>query len=277
MTEQPSLDNKAVSRSPQQIPPPGARRSNQDDPLVTADWLETIAMGDRVPNAISAPLRDELSQHAQVAVSHEDPSSRTLHFSFGSGRKASSESPASIHLPLFLPSKAEALALVQFYLDYLDYQYHIIIPSRTKRYIEAIYDRAPDEELNLHHVAHLFAIIATALFYQLLSTDPPQFAEASSCEAAFLAGAALIQSNYLASPSIEGLQATMIIGHHLSIATLHPAVSSLFLQGCLISQAKCLGLHMVDSPLSKRNSNGRDRTTIELERRLWWDLASYDW
>ncbi|KAJ5296458.1 uncharacterized protein N7443_007351 [Penicillium atrosanguineum] len=275
--ERPPLNNKAVSRPQQQAPHAEAQSSNRDDPLVTADWLETIVMGHRVPSAIPAPLRDELSQHSRVAVSQQNPSSGTLHFLFGSGRRASSESPASIQLPLFLPSRAEAMALFHFYFDHLDYQYHIIIPSRTKRDIEVIYDRSPGDELNLQHVALLFAIIATALFYQLLSTDPARLAEASGCEAAFLAGAALIQSDYIACPSIEGLQATMIIGHHLSIATLNPAVSSLFLHGSLISQAKSLGLHLVDSPVSKRNPNGGDRTTIELKRRLWWDLASYDW
>jgi Fungal specific transcription factor domain. len=164
--------------------------------------------------------------------------------------------------------------LFEFYLSHLDWQYHIIIPSRTKQDIEAIYN---SDKPNLRQVALLFAIVATALFYRLLSNDPTRLAEASGREVAFLAGAALIQSDYVAYPSIEGLQATMIIGHHLSIATLSPSVSSLFLHGTLISQAKSLGLHMVDSPLSKRNLIGDDRTTVELKRRLWWDLASYDW
>ena len=275
--ERPRLDNRPVSRPQQQILRSEARSNKQNDALETADWLETIVMGHRVPSAVSAPLRDELSQHSRVTESQENPSSGPLYFLFGNGHRASSESPASIDLPFFLPSRAEALALFQFYLNHLDYQYHIIIPSRTKRDIEAIYDRSPGDGLKLQHAALLFAIIATALFYQFLSTDPARLAEASSREAAFLAGAALIQSDYLACPSIEGLQATMIIGHHLSIATLHPAVSSLFIHGSLISQAKSLGLHMVDSPLSKRNLNGDDRSTIELKRRLWWDLASYDW
>ncbi|KAJ5667839.1 uncharacterized protein N7477_006409 [Penicillium maclennaniae] len=274
--KRPSSNNQDVPRQ-QRTSHAEARNINRDDALETADWLETIVMGHRVPSAVSALQRDELSHSSRIAVSQGNPSSEPLCFLFGKGKRASSESPASIQLSIFLPSRAEALALFHFYLNHLDYQYHIIIPSRTKRDIEAIYNRSSEEEINLQHFALLFAIIATASFHQLLSTDPARLAEASSFEAAFLAGAALIQSDYLSCPSIEGLQATMIIGHHLSIATLHPAVGSLFLHGSLVSQAKSLGLHTVDSPLSKKLPNGGDRTSAELKRRLWWDLASYDW
>jgi hypothetical protein len=241
---------------------------------MTADWLETIVMGHRIPSAIPAPLRDELSQPSRVAVHQQNLGPAYLGLLFGHGSSASFQNTANVDLIRYLPSKAEAMDLFEFYLNHLDWQYHIIIPGRTKQDIESIYH---SDEPNLRHVALLFAIVATALFYRHLLIDPTRLTEASSCKVAFLAGAALIQSDYVAYPSIEGLQATMIIGHHLSIATLSPSVSSLFLHGSLISQAKSLGLHMVDSPLSKRNPIGDDRTTVELKRRLWWDLASYDW
>src|SRR4051794_31114173 len=67
--ERPVLDNIMVE------PPRTLRRStrvdtetqqrNWNEPLLTADWLETIVMGHRVPSAIPAPLRAELSQNQQ--------------------------------------------------------------------------------------------------------------------------------------------------------------------------------------------------------------------
>lgn len=275
--DRPSLDNRTVLRPQLTTPNVEPRSRNQDDPLTTADWLENIVMGHRVPGAVPAPLRDELSQHSRVPMSQQNPISGTLLTFVRGGRFASHENAATIHLTSFLPAKAEAKSLLQYYCNHLDYQYHIIIPSRTERDIDTLYDRRASDDINLQHLALLFAIVATALFYKLSSTESAEFADICSRETAFLAGAALIQSNYVADPSIEGLQATMIIGHHLSIATLNPAVSSLFLHSSLISQAKSLGLHAVDSSRPKRNLNGCDRTAVELRRRLWWDLASYDW
>ncbi|KAJ5894610.1 transcriptional regulator family: Fungal Specific TF [Penicillium taxi] len=269
--------NQGESRPQHPTPDVEPRSRNRDDPLMTVDWLETMVMGHRVPSAIPPPLRDELSQHSRAAVAEGISNLGALSFSSGSGHTPSCENPAKIRLSCFLPPKAEALDLFQFYINHLDYQYHIIIPSYTRRDIEDIYDSSRTDDLNLPHVALLFAIVAAALFYKLLSTESAGISEASSCEMAFLAGAALIQSDYVACPTVEGLQAAMIIGHNSSIATLNPAVSSLFLHGSLISQAKTLGLHMVDSSISEPKINGNDRTKVELKRRLWWDLASYDW
>jgi len=275
--EQPSWDNKPVSRPLHSTPIIESRSRNRDDPLMTAEWLETILMGHRVPSIAPAPLKDELSQYSRVAAPQQTHISGSLLSLVRGARTASHENPATVHLPSFLPTKAEAMSLLQYYCNHLDWQYHIIIPSQTKRDICTLYERIACDDFDLQHLALLFAIVATALFYQLLSSESADFAEVCSRETAFLAGAALIQSNYVAYPSIEGLQATMIIGHHLSVATLSPSVSSLFLHGTFISQAKSLGLHTVDAVTSERNLKGCDRSTVELKRRLWWDLASYDW
>jgi hypothetical protein len=187
------------------------------------------------------------------------------------------KSPASIHVASFLPTEAEALRLFNYYHKHLDYQYHLIIPAKTKRQINILYEAvASGGPVDLNHMALLFSIFATALSYQLLSSE---VAEVCSSETAFLAGAALIQSNYITYPTIEGLQAAMIIAHHLSNLTLNSSVSSLFLHGSLVSQAKSLGLHLLDCPQSvaDRRENGFDKSEVELKRRLWWDLASYDW
>lgn len=280
--ERPSFDRTPVSRSQHSTTLNDPQSLNREDPPRTADWLETIVMGHRIPSAIPAPLREELSQHPRGAVSspHQRSNLATFRLFQHPECAVSLENPSTIALSCLLPDKEETMHLLEYYCDHLDYQYHLIVPSRTKRDIDHLYERIlSGDSVNLHHLALVFAIASTAMFYHLLSLESAALAEACAREIAFLAGAALIQSNYVSYPSVEGLQATMIIAHHLPSLTLSPAVSSLFLHGALINQAKSLGLHVIDSnsAISERSVHGCDMVEIELKRRLWWDLASYDW
>lgn len=266
-----------LSQLPAYQPEPQAR--TRDDPYATADRLETIVMGHRVPSAIPATLRVQFSQPHTDAQSHQGPGSGV--FTFLHDRcMASHQNPATVPLASFLPVEAEVMGLFSYYCNHLDYQYHLVIPERTERDIHALYENiAQNEPIDLNVLALLFSIAATALFFQLLSTDSAECAESRSKEAAFLAGASLIQSNFMSYPTVAGLQASLIIGHHLSGHLLHPSIASFFVQSTMISQAKSLGLHVLDSPSSEddRRVNGYDKGYVELKRRLWWDLATYDW
>lgn len=249
---------------------------------MTADCLEKILMGHRIPSAVPASLREELWGHQRMQVSrgHADAGSGSFHSLVRTSGSVSLGHPATICLASFLPSEADALSLFDYYYKHLDYQYHLVVPAKIKQVIHALYEGiGHGGSGDLNHIALLFSIVATALFYQLLSTESSDVAEICSRETVFLAGAALIQSNYVAYPTVEGLQAAMIIGHHLSSLTLNPSVSSLFSHGGLVNQAKSLGLHLLDCPqvAAARQEKGFDKSEIELKRRLWWDLASYDW
>lgn len=168
------------------------------------------------------------------------------------------------------------MTLLQYYDNYIDYLYHIILPDWVEEQINVIYQAIEDQEtLNLNHLALLFSIIASSLFLQL-SIESSVHAEAYSREYTFLTGAALIQSNYSAYPTIEGLQATLIVAHNLSNTNCHACVRALFVHGAIVSQAKSLMLHCIDSPRWEK-ANSADLMEVELKRRLWWDLASYDW
>ncbi|KAF3401897.1 hypothetical protein F1880_009757 [Penicillium rolfsii] len=244
------------------------------DPLVTADSLENILMGHRVPSAVPAVLREELSGHQRMQASqqHPDAGSGSFRSLVRTSGSVSLGNPATICLTSFLPTEADALSLFDYYLNHLDYQYHLVVPAKTKQAVHALYEAIHHGRPgNLNHVALLFGIVATALFYQLLSTESSDVAEICSRETVFLAGAALIQSNHVTYPTVEGLQAAMIVGHHLSSLTLNPSVSSLFSHGALVSQAKSLGLHVLDCPqvAAVRQEKGFDRGEIELKRRLW--------
>lgn len=278
LDERMSASPRTLQWTPQQDRETQSRNGNE--PLLTADWLETIVMGHRVPSAVPATLRAELSQHREPnrSPSHQNTTPGGQ-FPPLCERLASRENPATIHLPSYLPPLAEALSLFRYYCKYLDFQYHLIIPRHVEQQIKNIYEHvARNGSINLAHTALLFAITAAALYYQLL-IESPEHAEPFSQEHTFLAGAALIQSNYIPYPSLEGLQATMVIGHHLSNMNVPPSVSPLFVHRSFVSQAISMGLHIVDCPrvVIERSANEFDKTNVELKRRLWWDLATYDW
>lgn len=249
------------------------------EPLRAVDWLENIVMGHRVPSAVPATLRAELSQHRGLETISQHACSLDRLGKSPRRELALNEDPETVHLPSYLPPLAEAMGLFRYYCRYLDMLYHVIIPSRVEEQIQEVYDSvAQNEQINFAHVALLFSIAACALYYQLLG-EASEHAERISQETTFLAGAALIQGNYIGYPTIEGLQATIIIGHHLSNMNLPPSVSSLFVYRSFVSQAISMKLHLVDSPqaINERTSTQFDQTTLELKRRLWWDLATYDW
>jgi hypothetical protein len=251
---------------------------NQDahESLKTTDWLETIVMGHWVPNAVPSALRAEgqpgnAFQHPPNASgSYNDPSS--------GDHAISQQSPAGIHLPSYLPLEAEALSLFRYYCDHLDFHYHAIIPNRVEQQIRKIYDQhSRHEASDLNHVALLFSIMASSLHYKL--PEESSSSASRSQASVFLSGSALIQSNYVAYPTIEGLQATMIVGHNLSSTGLPSTVSSLFVPRLSINQAIHMSLHLIDCPrlVDERKSQHTDQACLELKRRLWWSLVSNDW
>ncbi|KAJ5930956.1 hypothetical protein N7466_006449 [Penicillium verhagenii] len=261
---------------------PEPRNRITDEPHLTAERLENIVMGHRVPSAVPATLRLQFSRpHIESSLPSGAGMGTTGVFTFlNDSCTASHQNPATVPLISFLPSEAEVLDLVDYYCNYLDYQYHLVIAHRTRQDIHALYDSiAQNKAIDLNVLALLFSISATAMFFKVLSTDSAERAESRSRDAAFLAGASLIQSNFMSYPTVAGLQASLIIGHHLSGLSLIPSVASFFVIGTMIGQAKSLGLHFLDAPSSEddRRVNGYDKADVELKRRLWWDIATYDW
>lgn len=268
-----------TSPEPRTVEEP-AQDQDANESLKTTDWLETIVMGHWIPNAVPKALRTELLHGEQLENTLQDQAS-----SYGSRHDPpqgddviTRQSPADIHLPSYLPPKIEALDLFHYYCNHLDFHYHAILPSRVEQQIRKIYDQqSRDDVSDLNHMALLFSIMASVLHYKLLEESSSLISR--SQVAVFLVGSALIQSNYVAYPTIEGLQATMIIGHSLSSTGLPSAVSSLFVPKLSINQAIHMSLHLVDCPrlVSERQSPQTDRACLELKRRLWWSLVSNDW
>ena len=262
-------------------PADGQTSRDRNESLETADWLEKIVMGDRVTTGLSSMGGGALTgPKIQDVVSPRQGSTVTAGMSGMSGQwTASQDNPATVQLGSFLPKKTEAMALFHYYTGCIDYLYHIILPRRVEEQIHGVYHGVEKgEPVDLNHLALLFSIVASALFLQL-SIESSEFAGACSREYTFLTGAALIQGNYSVYPTIEGLQATLIVAHNMTSMNIHPSVNSLFSMGSIVSQAKALMLHCIDSPRFReaRKANGCDLMDVELRRRLWWDLVTYDW
>ncbi|RAL06719.1 Zn(II)2Cys6 transcription factor [Aspergillus homomorphus CBS 101889] len=255
---------------------------NNRELMQTADWLENIHMAARIPTVTPQWLRDGLggprsnrtpSSTPGAGLSPSSPAYPYMTWS------ASKENPATIDVRSYLPNRDKAMALLQYYIDYVGPLYHIIIASRVRSQVDNIYRSVElGSPIILDQLALLFSIMASSLYLQL-SLESSADAEACSRELSYLTGATLIQSNYTVSPTIEGLQATMIVMHNLCTWNIQPSVSALFALGSIISQAKILMLHCVDLQRlrEERKAVGYDSLEVELKRRLWWDLVSYDW
>ena len=253
----------------------------KDDSLETMDWLETTVMGHWIPSAVPAALRADIVRSEQADAS---PGQGPMTFGEQLNTAAREhitlrQNPNDIDLRSYLPPKAEASSLFRYYCDNLDFHFHAVVPHQVEKQIEIIYERqSRHQPIDLNHTALLFSILASALHYRLQpeSSIP---ASAYSQAAVFLSGAALIQSNYMAYPTLEGLQATMIVVQNLSSMGLPPAVSALFVPRLCISQAINMSLHLVDSPRMRqgRLSGSFQDAGVELKRRIWWSLVSNDW
>ena len=278
--------NLTTSSRPQAEPitaEPNASISShsKDESFETMDWLETIVMGHWIPSAVPLAMRADIVRSEPTdALSGQGP------MTFGERLNTAArnhitlrQNPNDIDLRSYLPPKAEAFSLFRYYCDNLDFHFHAVVPHHVEKQIEMIYERqSRHQPIDLNHTALLFSILASALHYKLQpeSSIP---ASAYSQAAVFLSGAALIQSNYIAYPTLEGLQATMIIVQNLSSTCLPPAVSALFVPRSCISQAINMGLHLVDSHRirHRRSSENVQDGGVELRRRIWWSLVSNDW
>lgn len=260
---------------------PGHPQSG-DDSIATVERLETIVMGHWIPNAVPTNLRDntESSTCASVPSGTYAATSEWQRGMMERYHIISRESPNLVHLSSHLPPLEEALCMFRYYCAHLDCQYHVILPSLTQQQIRGIYDAISSQQpINLSHTALLFSIIASVLYYKLQG-EPSEYAEICSQAAAFLTGAALTQNNYISYPTLEGLQATMVIGHNLSNTTLPSAVSSFFVHRLYINQAVNMKLHLLDCPRASNDhatAGSPEIVLLELKRRIWWDLVAYDW
>jgi Fungal Zn(2)-Cys(6) binuclear cluster domain len=231
----------------------------------TADWLEKIMMGPRIPDALPPSIKNKLLTTAHTAFS-------------------------STNLTAFLPREAEAFILFKYYVDHVGYLYHVIIPSQVQSQINAIYQSVHDAQssssptrsatVDLNHLALLFSILAAASYFQNIGkSDCTPADERRFREYTTLVAAALTHSDYMNYPTVEGLQATIIVSQFLPNNGQDSSVRAVFHTGALANQCRAMGLLQIDSAHNKefRKKHGFDPVELELKRRLAWSVVSTDW
>lgn len=225
----------------------------------TTDWLENIMMAPRIPDALPISIKNKLisTKHSAVSVTN---------------------------LTSFLPRETEALAQFNYYVDYVGYLYHLIIPNFVKSQIHAIYQNMRDASsaaVDLNHLALLFSILASAYYFQNLGADSASVKQVEErCQQYItLITAALTQSDYMNYPTVEGLQAALVIIQFLPNHGQDTSARALFHIGSMVNQCRQMGLFQIDSAQNKafRRAHGYNPVDVELKRRLAWLVASSDW
>ncbi|KAL3460924.1 hypothetical protein BJX64DRAFT_289860 [Aspergillus heterothallicus] len=245
--------------------------------LATAEWLEHIHMGDRVPAALSPQLRAELDERG--VSSSQSANQPRIVLPLPSSSWIANANPATVDLVQHLPKEEDTVELLRYYRVYIDYLYHIIITSVVEQQIDEVYRGVErGSPVNPAYLALIFAITGSSLFVQFAIESSAHAARCSQ-QFIFLAGAALVQANHLTYPTIEGLQAALIVQHNISTVHCSATVSGLFSLPSIITQAKDMLLHRIDTPQARsaREAEGFDHLEVEVKRRVWWDIVSLDW
>jgi hypothetical protein len=181
-------------------------------------------------------------------------------------------------IAMTLPSKATAELLFNHYANNLNWVYHIIHVPTTRQQLLGIYAsleacRKPTSS----HLALVTTTLAVAVYFRpkLLETAAVREQEKGSCmKWSLLAQRALSEANHLTSPSLESLQATIIMTQFLPNYGQNTSFTA-----TLAHTAHMLQLHKVDSVRNRklREETGYDAVELEVKRRIWWYIAGTDW
>lgn len=199
----------------------------------------------------------------------------------GSGEHASPRSAS--HRCVDLPSREEAVALFQDYLDNSDFRFGNVMHSPSvQAMIGKVYARLRQgHRIDLGSAALILSVCAaSAFFWDQDRQVPAHFSFESEDHAAAQSHAwrgvawdLLDQAQRASSHSLDALQARLVLAD--VVYNLEGTTSRFrYIHGCARAMAYELKLHVVDLP-------GRESTDSpflrEMKRRLWWYIASTDW
>ncbi|RDW59586.1 hypothetical protein BP6252_12673 [Coleophoma cylindrospora] len=198
----------------------------------------------------------------------------------------SPSSAISLDLPFIvstLPNRSQGHILINYYADHVNWIYHILHMPTIRRMNDLIYDALDQNQLPQHrHLALVSAVFGLSAYFGYSS---PTFlfkgpdAKEYSYRWTSLAQAALSAANFINIPSLETIQAALLLAQHVlpnvgAIATFRTFAAT------AMHSARSLMIHQLDSPTNQRrrqNNPNVDWVDIELKRRLWWHIASTDW
>lgn len=188
----------------------------------------------------------------------------------------------SQHFATMLPPRPRAQILFDYYLNSINWIYHIIHVPTVKEHFEEIYTGLEQgKQPKYDRLALISTLFALSAYFSApsakLFTDTSE-AMVNCRRWTLLAQDALSAADCLSKPTIESLQSLILIAQHLmpnigAVATLRT------LSGTITHAARTLALHQVDSIANKKRREGTqvDWAEIEVKRRLWWHIVSTDW
>lgn len=188
-----------------------------------------------------------------------------------------------LHKPVMactLPSKEEAMFLLDFYSDHLEDLQHILHIPTVQRHLDICYtELARGQPVDVSVLVLLLSIFASAsiLMSHHPRDHPPSFSQSDGTRlSAYWAGCALDMIKYhhnMPCDKLEDIQATILLGHLLlNVEGFSARVHSSFTIN--VSRARDLALHKIDAA---RPWAPRDAINTEIERRVWWHIVTIDW
>lgn len=180
-----------------------------------------------------------------------------------------------------LPTLEQARTLLDFYIKDINWAQHIIHVPTTRQDVETVYaDLAVAKVPSLSHTVLITSLMIIAAYFWP-SNERPDFpaGERMVCYSRWIAlvQRVLWETNHLTSPTLEVLQAKLLLTHFLPVASQTTSRSTQ--HKLLVEGAHILQLHRIDAPrhVRLRAKNGCDMVKIEIERRVWWSILITDW
>lgn len=238
----------------------------------TAIWLENTANGHEVPENMGAdgPLPGTHLEHL-------------IEILFPINHAQRSQSPMStLDLLAIVPSRAQALRLLDHYADKVAWIDHLLHTPTVRTHLMNAYayaDSSSDVQQNSGQLSLLCTVLGQSAYFWTPDLQMPEDdATKLASQLLHLAQRALLDANFSKRPTLETIQATALIMYYL-LPNARGAVDYVSLLATAASWARKLGIHRVDSLKEKarREVEGCDYVELELKRRIWWFLASSDW
>ncbi|CZT01692.1 uncharacterized protein RCO7_01911 [Rhynchosporium graminicola] len=186
------------------------------------------------------------------------------------------------NLAVLLPTRAQGEILLDYYLDNVNWIYHVIHVPTVKVRFDAVYNSIEmSQSPNHSHLALISTIFALSAYFST-ATSRMYFKHSEamfhSRRWTILAQEALSASNCLAEPNIETLQSLILISQHM-MANIGAIATIRTLSATIIYAARTMSLHTIDAARTKklRENTVVDYVDLELKRRLWWHIVSTDY
>ena len=212
-------------------------------------------------------------RHSSLGSSQEDTLPAA---SFLSG-----ESSRYVRLPL----KEEASALLEEYVNGVDFIHPIVHIPSVRSLLKDLYTRLDQGvEVKSSHVALILSMFASTVYLWSVQEnhgyDFTSVQDSTTMSIRWLKSAldTLDHSHRSNTASLEDIQATVILGFLIyNIEGWSAKCRSMFASA--LTLARELSLHKLDSPIQRRaNGSAVDGPVdAEIKRRLWWHIAATDW